>query len=334
MLGDKTLLQYIIDDEIEEFANRNKITYSSIDNPLDLDDGSIIFEVNSASTAFQKFTTNSFKERVAAYASTDTINYMKQLGKKIIKLDLNSNLSHALNVAYETYKQLPDVFAGVLLLTTSGAIINPLHPLAALELLKEKETLTVSKLLIFTYKDLSVINSKYNQVSEELKTKFKEDISTLIQVYQSQIKSRAIKIINNEASEDKKRITQRYKIGKYKNEDDTKEYFIVAHQLLTEGTFVPYYGTSLISMNGTTSGFHLSPFKSCNINNHRNLNAARVCTGSSSNKTIKGLRTLHHANLNSPYEFSCMSEQSKSYADECINYSFKIFKQAKLIEKE
>jgi hypothetical protein len=84
--------------------------------------------------------------------------------------------------------------------------------------------------------------------------------------------------------------------------------------------------------NAGTSGFHLSPFKSCNISSHNSIFNASVCTGSTSNRTIKGLRTLHHANLGSPYERSCMTTVSKPYADACINYSFNIFKHGNIIK--
>ena len=333
MLGDKTLLQKIIENELEKFQENSQISYTSIKTPLDLDTGSVVFEVNSASNAFQKLLTNDFKTRVASYTGRDTSAYREQLGNRIIKLDLNCSLSHALDVAYETYKKIPEIFAGILLLTPSGAIINPLHPLVSLELLKVSTELTVSKLLVFTYKNLDSINLHYSNASDELKEQFKTDINTLIQIYQSQIKNRAIKVLETN-SYSERRIKQKYQIGKYKNEDDTKEYFIAVHQLLTKGTFVPYYGASLISMNSITSGFHLSPFKSCNISSHTSTEPASVCTGSTSNKTIRGLRTLHHANLSSPYQTYCMSNVAKTYADICIDISFKIFKQANLIKKD
>ena len=53
-----------------------------------------------------------------------------------------------------------------------------------------------------------------------------------------------------------------------------------------------------------------------------------------SNKTIAGLRTLHHSNLGSPYQSYCMTDISKPYADACILYSFNVYKKAGAIKEK
>jgi hypothetical protein len=329
MLGNKTFLQYIIDEEKQDFINENQITYNSIDKSLDLDTGAFLFETNSTSQAFKDLMSSAAKEEVASYERVNTGCYMDQLGTRLIKAEVNQPIRSLLRDVYDIKQKLGDSFAGVLFLVSKKCIINPLHPLVALELLNEPE-LNVQKLLVFTYDDLDKINSYYGQV----KTDFTANISLLIKAYQTQIKNRSLRVVDNQFNESSETMTQNYQISKFPGEDTQKEHFIVAHQLLTRGTFVPYYGTSVISMNGNTSGTHISPFKSANISNHGGTGGASVCTGSTSNKTLKGLRTLHHSNLSSPYESSCMTNASKPYADACIEYSFNIFKQAKLIKEE
>jgi len=334
MLGDKTLLQYVLDEELQGFITNNSITYESIPDMLDLSDGSLVFEVNSASMAFQTMIKRDKLQEFANLGCQDTGRYMHQLGQKIIKLDINKPFEFALRTVYATYKQITSAFAGVLFITDQGGIVNPLHPIVALELINKKPT--IKKILLFTYKNLNQIKERYAGADSEIyREKCKTDISSLVQIYQSKIKTRGIKISTNDYNSQTKVINQTYNISKYPGESFDKEYYLVTHQMLTFGTFVPYYGTSLISMNGgRTTGFHISPFKSCNINAHNSIQGSSVCTGGTPNNTIKGLRTLHHANLSSPYERYCMTTASLPYAEECINYSFNIFKAANLIPKD
>lgn len=329
MLGQKTFLQYIIDDEKEAFINENQVKYNSIDKSLDLKTGAFLFETNSTSQAFKDLMSNEARNVIAAYSTQSTAAYMNQLGNRLIKAEVNQPVRSLIKDVYDIKEKLGESFAGVLFIINKKCIINPLHPLVALELLNELD-LEVKKLLVFTYDDISEINSLYG----EMKPDFTENISLLIKAYQTQVKYRSIRIVDNQFNESSQTMTQNYQISKFPGEDNQKEHFIVAHQLLTRGTFVPYYGTSVISMNGNTSGTHISPFKSANISDHSGTGGASVCTGSTSNKTVDGLRTLHHSNLSSPYQSACMTNVSKPYADACIEYSFNIFKQANLIKEE
>lgn len=329
MLGNKTFIQHIIDEEKESFINENQIKYNSVDKSLDLTSGAFLFETNSTSQAFKDLMSSGARDLVASYEIRSPATYMNQLGTRLIKAEVNQFVGPLLQEVYNIKQKLGDTFAGVLFLVSKKCIINPLHPLVALELLNEPN-LNIEKLLVFTYDDLDAINSTYGEV----KTDFTENISLLIKAYQTQIKHRSIKIVDNQFNEHSQTMTQNYQISKFPGEDSQKEHFIIAHQLLTRGTFVPYYGTSVISMNGNTSGTHISPFKSANISNHNGTGGASVCTGSTSNKTLDGLRTLHHSNLSSPYQSHCMTNASKPYADACIEYSFNIFKQANLIKEE
>lgn len=328
MLGDKTLLQYIMEEELRKFKETHQVIYQNVKNTLEDKSGAFLIEINSASTAFQKILDESFRSTIASLSCRQTDDYRSQLGQKIIKLEGSRTFSDAITLVYKTYKLAPEPFAGVIFITADGGLVNPLHPLVALELLKKH--IIVSKIFIFSYKDLSTIKTVYGDSDPSI---FDTSINTLMRMYQSQIQDRSIKMIQNEFNTSSGNLEQKYQVSKFSGEDQQKEYYLIAHQLLTKGTYVPYYGTSLIQMNGTTSGYHLTPFKSCNINGHNKSGPVSVCTGSTSNKTIKGLRTLHHANLNSPYEYNCMTNLSYPYAIACIKKSFDIFLAAKFIKE-
>lgn len=326
MFDEKTLLQSIMTEELRSFSESHRIIYKGAGRPLDIDDkGSLLIEVNSASTTFQRILTENSRKKIAEYVQADPSVYRKQLGEKIIKIEKSRTLRDAISLLGQTIKLVKDRFAGAVFITQTGALINPFHPLVALELIKTPN-LTISKILIYSYTNLNEITSLYG--NDDPKT-FQEDIKALIRIYQSQITERSVDIVKNEYDHSRNLLIQQYKLSKYPGEDQAKEYYLAAHQLLTKGTFVPYYGTSLIQVgSGNTSGYHLTPFKSCNIQRHRSITPASVCTGSTSNKTTKGLRTLHHANLGSPYDRMCMTTASKGYADACIEMSFSMYRAA------
>ena len=112
--------------------------------------------------------------------------------------------------------------------------------------------------------------------------------------------------------------------------------------MLTSGIVLPYYGSSFIKLNGSTSGYHISPMRSCNINGgglNRSTEAnpiswSSVCTGSVPNSTLKGLRTLNHANLLSPYNTHILAPGALVYAQISIIKSLQIYRSAGFIEGE
>jgi hypothetical protein len=331
MIGSKTLLQHVIKSELDEFIQKNQFIYTSIDTPTDFNlDGSFVAELNSSGTAFKKAIDEDHRKMVTSFQQINSNEYRQQLGEKIIKLTDNYSLKQSLNIISEVHKKVGDAFAGALLILNTGAIINPLHPIAALELLSSCPE-PITKILIYTYKDLDRIQQLYG-INMDFDAE--ANIKLLMQIYQSKVTERGTKVIKNDVNMENQNITQHFSVSKFNGEDDEKEYYLVTHQLLTAGTYVPYYGTSIIQIGDNTSGYHLTPFKSCNMQRHSNPAPASVCTGSTSNRTIEGLRTLHHSNLSSPYDRNCMSTASYQYAKECIKQSLNIFKTANLISKD
>lgn len=332
MIGRKTLIQHVVENEFKSLINDNAVMYESVDIPLKNQDGSFLLEVNSASQAFNDMLEDNYLKKISNYSRVSPETYLDQLGNKIIKIQEKHSLKEAIQLVYDTKKLVGGKFAGAIFkLPNANGLINPFHPLVALELLRGYAPETIEQIYIFTYDNLAAIDTMYNteNLSPEV---FTSDINKLMQVYQSRVTERGVKILSNEVDMDSKVITQRYQVSKYSNESHNKEYYLAVHQLLTKSTFVPYYGATLISMNGQTSGFHITPCKSCNINRHTENGSSSVCTGSTSNTTVPGLRTLHHANLNSPYEKNCMTNASKPYMDACIQQAIKVYKIAEIIK--
>lgn len=333
VLDTQTFLQCIVEQEVNNFVQQNKVQSISIPVPLDIEyTGSLITEVNSSGKAFQKLVSEDFLKKAAQYVRRPTDVYRQQLGTNIITVEKVNTIREAIMTLGVTIDKIGNRFAGAIILTQHGSLINPFHPLVALELLVYPN-IEVKKLYIFTYtEDTDSIFVKYDQgaIIEEQK----EDIKLLIRAYQSRITHRELKIVKNTYDKERKVLEREYRVAKHTGEDLNKEYYLVAHQLLTKGTFVPYYGTSIIQLtSNSSSGYHITPFKSCNLNNHSEYTPVNVCTGSKSNRTIAGLRTLHHANLSSPYESHCMTSHSKTYADACIAVTIDIYKSANFILK-
>ena len=92
----------------------------------------------------------------------------------------------------------------------------------------------------------------------------KKQLNNLIKVSAHQIQTQ-IKIESSDGEDRNGNIRLKYKVSKYKGEDQDFEFYLSAHQILTQGIVMPYYGASFIKLNGSTSGKHITPMGSCNI---------------------------------------------------------------------
>lgn len=245
--------------------------------------------------------------------------YLRQLGASIIKLEVYISLEKAIDTIYQTKLLLGDTFAGAVAITTSNKKINLFHYISAAVFDKTEIYPNVTTIIMFTYKDLETIKEQYgtfgdNEASNELA---KNTISlvqdtVLASIEDNTIIPRVYDIMSNDVTK-KGNISQKFRYTRKKGTIGICDCFIVAHQLLTKGTYVPYYGTSLILRTDEyVSAAHISGNKSCNIGSHNSgTNSSRsVCTGSSNNREVSGLQVLHHAYLGSAYQGNCMTNVS------------------------
>lgn len=328
MFNDKTFLQNLLEEELQSFIKQNTLTIESIKQPLSELDGSFIFEIGTRSTTFNALIDKPYLEQLANLRCTDTSEYTKQLGTKIIKVEVKG-ITEVIKTIIETKKLLKEVFAGALIINKKS-IINPFHPLVAPTVASMLGNATYEnttyKVIIYTYTDVEKINTLYS--SDNIEFDVTNNIDMLIRLTTSKAPKRHIDIIENTTrnySSSRITIYQKYKVSKLPGENEHKEYYIIASQLLTHGTFVPYYGSTIVSVSDKATGFHVTPMKSCNISDHTSSNGSSVCTGSKSNRTVEGLRTLHHANLSSAYQSHCMTPISIKYANACIEKGIEVY---------
>ncbi len=245
--------------------------------------------------------------------------YLSQLGTSIIKLEVYITLDKAIDTVYQTKLLLGDTFAGAIAITTNNKKINLFHYISAAVFDETDIYPNVTTIIMFTYKNLEAIKEQYgtfgdNEASNELA---KNAISlvqdtVLASIEDNTVIPRVYDLISNDVTK-KGSISQKFRYTRKKGTMGLCDCFIVAHQLLTNGTYVPYYGTSLIlRTDKNVSAAHISGNKSCNINAHNNANnsSRSVCTGSSNNREISGLQVLHHAYLGSAYLSDCMTNVS------------------------
>jgi hypothetical protein len=333
MLDKQTILQEVIKEELKEFLKKEEQNlYKSQDllSALSLTDGSYTKELNTSSGSVANLLSN---ERLAVYSKVSSVSpkeYMTQLGQNIIKVEEQMKIKSAIELAVHLHEQLGDSLAGIIAITEKGALINLLHHIVAVELTPTifSNTEIVSKLIVFTFKDLEEIKLQYNPATTpELEAIMDQTINEHILGASTILEPRYIKIVRNDISLENRSIVQQYAISKGENEIRSKEYYLTVHQLLTRSTFVPYYGVTIVAIpsSGSPAGHHVSFTKGANISNHGGT-SGNVCCGSKSNRTIEGLRTQHHSNLSSPYNSNCMTTASYAYIKKCIEKSISIYR--------
>ena len=101
--------------------------------------------------------------------------------------------------------------------------------------------------------------------------------------------------------------------------------YLYFSDLLTHNSFIPYYAIFMLMIrNGTMQGYYNQyiPCTSPNINMGHT-----VCTGKERNTTSKGVNTLLHSNLSSPFYTTIMQKGFGDYVDMCIKKSLEIYQQ-------
>lgn len=309
--------------------------------------------------------TGSFQNLLKAYrlvsknsAPKGKIEYFELFNvitSSIVTIDSAGNFQECISKIKSIKDSLGELFYGALLLD-DGIMINPLHPLVAMRTLSPNDVMLSHKnyrLAIFTYKD--------NETLQELKEHYQEDeadiskiennINYQIQVYAKKVIPKA-SIVRSSSSPTHNSVKVRvdYQVEKFPGELPDEEFYLSAHQVLTQGVTMPYYGTSVIVLSdkNDTKGVNLCPMGSCNISYvqesentylgpHNSIEAVSprfnsVCTGSESNQTIKGIRTLSHSNGSSAYTPNILSIGALTYAAMCVDKSLEIYRQSSILK--
>jgi hypothetical protein len=266
-----------------------------------------------------------------------------------LEIDGKYNFTNAMNIIGHIFLEMKDTLYGVLLYDNKDkSIFNPLHPLLALEFAKQNPTSEYT-IFVFSNKNISgdiMIPSRSE--SDNARSRAVDNIIKQLSLYTNR-GSISAKSTIEESKQDwisrvsdnpnaKLKISNQYYADKNNNND---EIYIVPQQILTKGTVIPYYGTSLIKVNTkgerrTTEGTHLSPMTSANIanawcesdnNELDNVIFDSVCTGRLDNTSVTGLLSLNHCNLSSPYrEGHILMHGWSEYAQECVRIAISAYK--------
>ena len=334
-----TFLQEVIKQEYKDFTETSKIDTEETENPFI--EGNVLYNLRSNAESVTSLLETSWRTNNESTINGNHVKgYFRAITTSIIRPKDKMPLNEALQTIYEVRASLGSEFAGALLVS-GKTILNPLHPLTALCLLDDESYNSLEySMVVYTYGGKrETLDETYNSYSLNRDLAI-TNINDIIRTFTSRVKHRSTKVIDSLVHpRNKSTINQTYKVAKYDGEQDNEELYLVTHQILTQGIVAPYYGTSIIKLNGSTSGIPCSPFRSVNLTSYRREaesttpHGANVCTGNIPNNTLKGLRTLTHANLSSPYTWDAMEAGALVYAEMCMDKSFELYALAKLIKE-
>ena len=191
----------------------------------------------------------------------------------------------------ELCSQIPELYGVVIYDTKRESVFNPLHPVTALTLLDFKDLLGLEKEIfipIFYRLQEKVISNKnlYNLENMDMPSlNYDEIMNTVFDAVSkksfniaSKPNPEALDLKLNQKSLDEildKRI--RYKeffdnqnlfFMEAPSKEEEELFILIPHQILTQGTYVPYYGMSIVSnfsSQNSTEGLHMTPMLSNNI---------------------------------------------------------------------
>lgn len=372
----------------EEELGEEQIEVSSIDRMDEKDrflGGSVLTNINQNMKSFESaaITTKVITKRDQLindrYPKLGHYDYLFQdVIRSITTVNNSGSFIESVKTAYKIKEALGDSLYGILLKESnagqeSSNVINPFHPLVAMEATSNKyfKKKINYNMFVYTYNNKEAMDKRFStdKADPELVV---QNINDIINMYASDVTDvtttvrQKISSVNRKAgniiisSEEAIDTFAQFKRNSSSVQNNKEEYLIVAHQILTEGVVAPYYGTSIVRRKGgSTTGMNISPFMSCNISTDKIDDIVRfkegkefdskyatdnnikvvpqyysVCTGGTPNNTLKGLRTLSHSNASSPYNRYTIMDGALAYAAACIEKSIEIYKFIDFIPKE
>ena len=263
---------------------------------------------------------------------------------KILTLDGKYTIAEALTIVNTYINKAKNNFYGVILRNDSE-LINPLHPLTALQILDNYDQVKFNKytVIMYFYTNRTYMNTEYRSVDADIEQVDKLIDNLLRSNSKVAVETNAINLQSTVVEDrDNDRITVEYYTTMNINEPIvlSGESFIVAHQFMTRGVVAPYYGSSVLELlkGQSAKGIHVTPLLSCNIsyNSSADIVGARpawssVCTGHHPNSVKENLRVLTHANLSSPFNTSIIRPGALVFIDRCIDRVRELYTKARLL---
>jgi len=259
---------------------------------------------------------------------------------KVITIAKGGNFAECMDTIIQYKNKLGKHFYGALLRPPTKQIINPFHILTALSIMEDDTYLQKNySITIYVHSDREELD-KYMMTYAADYNKINSNIDSLINMYVDRVPTITKITSRGSSNYPSEHISAQKQTKKFPDEDPDANHYIIAHQLMTDGVFAPFYGTSLIRLNGNAKAMAISPFRSCNIafpsggydikNNTAEYDS--ICVGRHDAKTLSGLRYLNHAYLGSPFGGKFMAPGSLAYADEMIERCIDLFEKAGLVK--
>lgn len=339
----QTLLQAIKNKEFEDFAETfqgqsSTVTLHTNDHKDKIVNGNVIYTVNPATVEINNILFNQgILEESGDSHTFDSSTLFNRVSKQILTIEEPQSLTAALNTINVFVEKAGNNFYGAILKSVDDTtLMNPFHPLTAPLLLANFEEYNQHKYkaILYFYDDRTAADTENRTdladtaLVEQAVDQLIRTVTSVTDIIEEVTDVEVAKhMLNDTISINSKRkrnihtMTANHTVAGASN-------ILVAHQMLTKGVMVPYYGTSYLEfkLNESCRGAHISPFRSVNISSGSASRTTRlqfnsVCTGTLNNRTIRGLRTLMHANLSSPYTTYTILAGALAYADLCISKS-------------
>lgn len=354
----KSLFNLIQEQEINDYFNsldNQVVSINTSKHENKVVNGSVLFNVSLESPYInslmyhQGFTNSTGRSTVRHYETL-----FNAVTNQLLQVSGQYNLSDSLKIISNFVDKAGNNFYGALLRNSNNVLINPLHPLVVPTLLANFNEFNNQNwsIILYFYPDRKTMDNTYKTQQADIET-IKTQIDCIYNTITDNTQQEQISAITKMEYIDitkcrihtMEQLTIDEYIAKMSINTLGDSSMLVAHQMMTDGITAPYYGTTLLNYDaGNRSlGGHISPFRSCNISYEGNSESAtrtsdlryiKVCTGSKSSGTLEGIRTLIHANFNSPYTRYTILDGALAYVDACINKAMQIYKLANILDTE
>lgn len=352
-INTRTMMQRIMTEELSNFHDSESISDVHTDSSDDFKKGNVLFKIPIMKKYMDEMLHTNRNIIADGLENKDHSSYdfhegevskglFREVTHEVINIKLDANFETCLATIINYKNLLKENFYGALIRSKDKSIINPFHILAALSLITSDEDRAKNyDIIIYVYKNRKELDETLKSHVADSQ-KIQNNINALMNAYVSRIPTitRANKTATRQdRKSDTITVAKEKKI--FDGEDRDASHYIIANQLLTKGIMAPFYGSTLLKMNGDTLGLRLSPFGTCNISSDQNTSVTSgteptydsVCTGSHPRTTLDGLRTLTHANLGSPFSGGFIQNGALAYADAMIEKSIEIYEAAEILEK-
>ena len=355
----KTVLQQLVHGETEAYIQT--IDANIAEDNSEFKDGNVLYKTIPNRTSFRDLQINTKciidRSKSKSYQQKHYDKLFEDISDSAFTVSTEYTINTAINAIAKIKATLGDNFYGAILVNTSKPTVklNPLHPLTAMAI-TSKLTIGVKdswKVIIFTYSNKARMDEVYGTDLADTAL-IDKAIGDLINTYIARVQTYS-KLVKKTLSEDRRYVEMHYKVSKHAEENNTQDFFVASHQFLTRGIVIPWYGASIVKWeavrNSTRcSGINITPMMSANIqdnndpfgrnelitpnNTNPTVNYKSVCTGSRSNTTLHGLRSLTHSNTLSPYNNFIVGSGALAYVAACNDKSLQIYKIANILKEK